>query len=95
MIRLESFFKIRITDTTDIYNKFTNLIAVYFSIVSFQLLSVYFYFIFYVKIEKINYKKLGDLSGIVGGVWEATREVVWVCDFVCDFVCEATCEATR
>ena len=35
-----------------------------------------------------------DLSSMVGGVWAATREVVWVCDFVYDFVCEATCEAT-
>ena len=39
------------------------------------------------------------LSGIVGGVCEAareaTREVVWVCDFVCVAAREATCEAMR
>ena len=34
-----------------IYNKIMNLIAAYFSIVYFSIISVNFYFIFYVKIE--------------------------------------------
>ena len=34
-----------------VYNKFMNLIAVYFSIVYFSIISVNFYFIIYVKIE--------------------------------------------
>ena len=69
-----------------------NLIAVYFSIIS-----VNFYFIFHVKIEEINYKKLCGLSGIVGGVCEATLAVACeaTCDFVCDFVCEAALAVAR
>ena len=39
-------------------------------------MSVNFYFIFYVKNEQFNNKKMCGLSGIVGGVWEATHEVV-------------------